>query len=338
MAALNYVLDWLAFNIQRRGKKLAVALLIIGGQGIGKSLIGDFTATLVGRPNVAFMDAGMLGSQFNSQFLTCQLAVINEYSSTIGRSGQAVMKHLITGETIFINAKGVAAFQIENRANFMLFSNDVDAAKLDGDDRRHFVWISSAIKLDDAYYRELCDWFYGEGKHVVLRYLMDRDITGFNPYAAPPRTASRAALIRESLSDQHQALLDKYEASEPPFDGPLVIISDAMEYLNEQRGPRFTTRQVASFLRSIGGIERGQVRLRARDGTERKPRVWIIDDHASWRDASDSVIAQAYHAPGAPRRVQPGARESFASAPASASPSTDSLDGPTVGTFDDLLH
>lgn len=338
MEALNYVLDWLAFNVQRRGKKLAVALLIIGGQGIGKSLIGEFMATLVGRANVAFMDAGMLGSQFNSQFLTCQLAVINEYSSSIGRSGQAIMKHLITGETIFVNTKGVAAFQIENRANFILFSNDVDAAKLDADDRRHCVWISRATKREDAYYRDLCEWFYGEGKHMVLQFLLDRDLSSFSPYAAPPRTESRAALIRESLSDQHQQLLEKYEAAEAPFDSPLVIIADAMEYLNDQRGLRFTTRQIASFLRSIGGIERGQVRLRAHDGTDRKPRVWVIDDHITWAHASDSVIAQAYRAPGSPRRVLPGTREAFVPTPVDTSAPTDAPGGPTVGTFDDLLH
>lgn len=307
LAAVEHLLNWMAFTLQNPGKKLASAVLIIGGQGVGKSLIGEFHATLVGRDNTAFMDAGMLGSAFNGQLMSCNLVVVNEYNASIGRAGYAVMKHLITGETIFINQKGVAVFQIQNRCNFLLFSNDLDAAKLDSDDRRYFVWHSHAAKKPQEYYTELCDWFYGEGKHHVLDYLLSRDLSGFNPYAAPPQTAARAALIRESMNDQIQALYDALEMGAPPFDSELVIIADAIEYLNGLKGPRYSVRHLSTFLRAQGAEEIGQRRIVDRDGTVRKPRVWALDNVERWRSSSESEIAAAYVRPGTPRpRVNAG--------------------------------
>lgn len=303
--AVDHMLNWLAFTLQNPGKKLASAVLIIGGQGVGKSLIGEFHATLVGRDNTAFMDAGMLGSAFNGQLMSCNLVVVNEYNASIGRSGYAVMKHLITGETIFINQKGVAVFQIQNRCNFLLFSNDLDAAKLDSDDRRYFVWHSHAVKRPQEYYAELCEWFYGEGKHHVLDFLLSRDLSNFNPYAAPPQTAARAALIRESMNDQVQALYDAMEMGAAPFDGELVVISDAVEYLNGLKGPRFTVRHLSTFLRAQGAEEIGQRRIADRDGSFRKPRVWALENVDRWRNSSESEIAAAYVKPGTP---QPRAR------------------------------
>jgi hypothetical protein len=237
------------------------------------------------------------------------LVVVNEYASSTTKSARAVLKCLITSPTIFCNQKGIAAFQIENRANLLMFSNDVDAAKLDKDDRRHFVWQSAASKREPEYYTALCNWFENEGKHAVLDYLENFDLSDFNPHAAPPKTASRAALIRESMSDQLQALHDMHEAGESPFDGELVVIGDVVEYLNARRGPRFTSRDIAAFLRSVGGYQLGQCRLPGVDGIERKPRVWALQNADRWVSAAESDIAQAYAIPGGPRQVagtQPG--------------------------------
>ena len=38
-AAVEHLLNWMAFTLQNPGKKLASAVLIIGGQGVGKTLI-----------------------------------------------------------------------------------------------------------------------------------------------------------------------------------------------------------------------------------------------------------------------------------------------------------
>lgn len=307
--AIKFFLQFTAHMLQKPQDKMAFAVLIIGGQGIGKSLLGEFLALLVGMENSAFIDMGMLTSQFNGFVLASHLIVVNEFTSSASKATRAVLKGLITSPVLYCNQKGIAAVQIQNRSNLIMFSNDVDVAKLDSDDRRHFVWNSAAVKREPAYYTELYTWFGNEGKHAVMEYLLNFDLSDFNPHAAPPKTASRAALIRESMSDQQQALHDMHESGEAPFDGELVVIGDVVEYLNARRGPRFTSRDIAAFLRSVGGYQLGQCRLPGVDGTDRKPRVWALHNADRWVSAAESDIAAAYVIPGGPRHVadtQPG--------------------------------
>lgn len=301
--AVKFVLQFMAHMLQKPEVKMAFAILIIGGQGIGKSLIAEFLAVLVGMENTAFVDMDMLTSPFNGFLLKSQLIVVNEFSSSANKATRAVIKNLITSSVLFCNQKGIAAIQIQNYANLILFSNEADAAKLDKDDRRFFVWLSSAQKRSPQYYTILCNWFENEGKHAVLDFLLNVDLSDFNPHAAPPKTESRAALIRESLSDQQQALHDMLESGEAPFDNELLVISDAVEFLNSRRGPRFTSREIASFLRSMGAHQLGQCRLKAHDGSERKPRVWALHNVDRWANAAEGVIAQAYVIPGGPHRL-----------------------------------
>jgi hypothetical protein len=48
----------------------------------------------------------------------------------------------------------------------------------------------------------------GDGAAFTLHFLLNRDLSAFNPNAAPPTNASREALIHEAMSDQQQMLLE----------------------------------------------------------------------------------------------------------------------------------
>ncbi len=308
VVAFQFVLFFMAHMLQKPAEKMHFALLIIGGQGIGKSLIAEFLSILIGLENTAFIDMGMLSSQFNGFLSKSHLVVVNEFSSGASRSVRSLLKNLITAPILFANEKGIPAIQIANRTNLLMLSNDADAANIDGDDRRHFVWHSQALKRDAEYYTRLVMWFNAEGKHAVLDHLLTLDLSNFNPHAAPPKTAARAALVRESMSDQEQTLTDLYEAGEAPFEQNLAVIGDVVEHLNARRGLRFTLRHVSAFFRTIGAQNLGQCRMRSNNGTERKPHVWALVNAAQWLEASENDIAHAYATPGMPQRVKPEMR------------------------------
>jgi hypothetical protein len=303
--AVTFFIRFMAHMIQRPGKKLMCAPLIIGGQGIGKSLLGEFFSMLLGEHNTAAIDASSLTSQFND-YAQSHLIVINEFSSAVTKSARSLLKGLITSPTIFLNRKNVPAIAIRNRTNLIMFSNDHSALPLERDDRRYFVWISRATRQTPEYYAELAAWMQGEGAAHTLDYLQNVDLTDFNPNAAPPTNASRDALIQESMSDQHQLLQELFDAHEPPFAGDLVVTSDAVEYLNSQRGPRYVVRQVASFLQLIQAAALGQCRLTDIDGSVRKPRVWAVRDADAWVNRQESDIARAYRKPGLPTPTAAG--------------------------------
>ncbi|MET3606029.1 hypothetical protein ABIC99_003864 [Sphaerotilus sulfidivorans] len=302
--AVTFFTSFMAHMIQKPEQKLMCAPLLIGGQGIGKSLLGEFFSSLIGAHNTASIDASSLTSQFND-YAQSHLIIINEFSSAVSKAARAMLKGLITSPTIFLNRKNVPAIPIANRTNLLMFSNDHAALPLERDDRRYFVWISRAQRQPQEYYATLAAWMQGEGAAHTLHYLQNFDLTDFNPNAAPPTNASREALIQESMSDQHQLLQELFEAGEAPFTGDLVVTSDVVEYLNSQRGPRFTVRQVAAFLQQVQGAALGQCRLTESDGSTRKPRVWAVRNVDSWVGRLESDIARAYRKPGLPVPVAP---------------------------------
>lgn len=315
--AVAFFIKYMAHMIQHPAVKLMCAPLIIGGQGIGKSLLGEFFANLVGKHNTAFIDLNDLSSQFNG-YARSHLIVVNEFAGSASKSVRALLKGLITSPVIYLNQKNVAAIPIANRANLIMFSNDHAALPLERDDRRYFVWISRAERQAPEYYAELAAWMSGEGAAYTLHYLKNVDLSDFNPNAAPPTNASRDALIQESMSDQHQMLQELFEAFEPPFANDLVVTSDVVEYLNSQRGPRFTVRHVASFLQLVKAAALGQCRLTDADGSVRKPRVWAARNVEAWLGRQESEIARAYRKPGLPM-------------PAPAASSGSGLDRPRPG-------
>lgn len=317
--AVNFMLDFMAHMLQKPHIKMMCAPLIIGGQGIGKSMLGEFFARLVGEHNTAFIDLNDLASQFNG-YARSHLIIVNEFSSSASKTVRALLKGLITSPTVSLNQKNIAAIQIANRANLMLFSNDPAALPLERDDRRYFVCISRAKRQSSEYYAELANWMAGDGAAFTLHFLLNRDLSAFNPNAAPPTNASRDALIHEAMSDQHQMLLELFEAGQPPFAADLIVTSDVAEYMNSQRGPRFTVRHVAAFLQQIGAAALGQCRITDTDGTVRKPRIWAVANTEYWVSQQESEIARAYRKPGLPMP-----------APAPAASSGSGLDRPRPG-------
>ncbi|MFV3131121.1 primase-helicase family protein [Niveispirillum sp. KHB5.9] len=290
---IDAVLNFLAFLVQHPGEKPAWAVLLIGGQGIGKSLLGGMLAKLFGERNVQVITAEQLRSSFNPWISKAHLVVVNEIPGPGDRQAAAQLKSYITDPTITVNEKNIPTYSIRNRASFFLISNEDDAARLDPDDRRFLVWKSKAQKKPGSYYKWLMRWFNQGGAERVLHFLMTRDLADFNPHAAPPRTRARGELAMDSRDDVQAYLQNAFDAGEPPFKHDLVVGNHVINHLNEVRRMKVTPKALSKFFRSIDAVEVGQKRML--DGT--KPRVWAIRQHERWKAASEEEIAEAYRTP-----------------------------------------
>lgn len=291
---IDAVLNFLALLVQHPGEKPAWAVLLIGGQGIGKSLLGGMLAKLFGERNVQIITAEQLRSSFNSWISMAHLVVVNEIPGPGNHQVAAQLKSYITDSYIKVNEKNIPVYSIRNRASFFLISNEDDAARLDPDDRRFLVWKSKAQKKSASYYKWLMRWFNGGGAERVLHFLRARDLAGFDPHAAPPRTRARSELAMDSRDDVQAYLQNAFDAGEVPFKHDLAVANHVVNHLHGTRRMTITLKALGKFLRSIGAEELGQKRLP--DGT--KPRIWAIRDHEKWRTASEEEIAKTYRMPG----------------------------------------
>lgn len=286
--AIDFFLDAVASLIQAPTRKWAFMILIVGGQGVGKSLLCEMIANLIGRRNTAFPTIEAIKGNFTAWLSSVQLVVVHELEK-MSRDVGTRLKHWISSDLLLINGKNLPEFYIKNYANIVACSNHIDVAHLDADDRRIFSWVSQAQKRSPDYYANLCQWFFnGTGNAIVLDFFKNRDISGFNSNASPPKTAGREMLISNSRSEAENFLSDALESGAPPFACDLVTTSETLQYLRVHH-IRCTHADVRRFLLQIGALSLGQCRVR---GT--RPNLWAIRTPEVWANATHDEITNAY--------------------------------------------
>ncbi|KAA6376855.1 MAG: hypothetical protein EZS28_027619, partial [Streblomastix strix] len=216
----EYILNWMAWLIQNPGKKSRAAIVIQGRQGIGKNRFTDVIAELTSRyscSNITNIDE--FTGRFNSVVENKMFAVLNEMMNyNDSKKGVAtVMKSIISDLTIRINEKNQPRRTAENVMNIIYVTNADMPVQLDTDDRRHLVCtcktvhqVSEEHKEDVEYFNELSQSYTQEFYENLMTFLLERDISQFNPTLIP-MTEAKKQLINVSRSPIDDVIMEHYE-------------------------------------------------------------------------------------------------------------------------------
>ena len=120
---------------------------------------------------------------------------------------QGRLKALITDSHLQINEKFRPRRLEKNHANFVFFSNRIDIAKLDRDDRRYaVVWTPPA--LSQNFYDDVAAEIRAGGAAALLSHLMAMDLGDFGPHSKPPMTRAKHELINLGLDSTDRFFLE----------------------------------------------------------------------------------------------------------------------------------
>lgn len=191
----NWVLRWLAFPLQHPGAKMQTALLIHGPEGTGKNTVFGAVRQAYGRYGFTFTQVE-LESQFNGIFSGKLFGIGNEVVSRAELyHQQGRMRNMITESEWPINEKNLPARMEQNHCNMVFFSNRIDIAKLDPDDRRYCV-IWTPDPADASLYLEAKAELEAGGAAALHWHLLhDVQLGGFNEHTKPPMTRAKRELI-----------------------------------------------------------------------------------------------------------------------------------------------
>ena len=191
----NWVLKWMAFPLQHPGAKMQTALLIHGPEGTGKNTVFGAVRQAYGRYGFTFTQVE-LESQFNGIFSGKLFGIGNEVVSRAELyHQQGRMRNMITEGEWPINEKNLPARMEQNHCNMVFFSNRIDIAKLDPDDRRYCV-IWTPEPADASLYLEAKAELAAGGAAALHHFLLhDVDCTGFDEHSKPPMTRAKRELI-----------------------------------------------------------------------------------------------------------------------------------------------
>ncbi|GAQ86640.1 hypothetical protein KFL_003010150 [Klebsormidium nitens] len=214
-ACYEYILNWLAHQVQRPGKKIGVALVFKSKEGAGKNIIWDFVGLrILGEDLYLYCnDLDKVIGRFNSISANRLLTVFDEVSSWGGayKSNNRFKSH-ITQERSMLEKKGIDPIQVRDFCNSVFTTNEEWPVKRGVDDRRYAAVEASNEKLGDKeYFTRLGNELeQPETAKRFFQYLLSLDISTWNAKLVP-QTAWGEALRAHSIptyASMVQALLE----------------------------------------------------------------------------------------------------------------------------------
>jgi putative DNA primase/helicase len=198
----SWVLKWLAYPLQRPGAKMHSAVVVHGPQGAGKNLFFEAYARIFGE-YARVLGQEALEDKFNADWAEKKLFILAD--EVLARADlfhiKNRLKGFITGGTIRVNPKNIAAHNEKNQMNIVFLSNERQPLVLEHDDRRHCViWCPPPPPKD--YFRAVLAEMDNGGVPALYHHLLHLDLGDFNHATPPPMSDSKADLIQQSASSE----------------------------------------------------------------------------------------------------------------------------------------
>lgn len=303
--ATKLFLKWCAITIQKPHIRIPWAPLIITTtQQVGKGLIYQILQKILGPHNTAMIgprDISDKGSQFNEFLSGTLLVCLDEMKTAHKWDSMETLKPLMTEKTLMINHKHGHKGQENIFANFICFSNHLDAAALEQNDGRFWVIVNREKRKDAKYYIRLGDWLEGDGPAHLKLWLQQMNCKGFDFRFPPPMTEAKKAMIEGSRSPIEVLLCDAIEDRDGPFKADIVDIKLVERYIMQTADkPRLSTQEQYQIRQLY--IERtealAQERYRVQLGDSNKGgeryRCRSVRKFVDWFNATPEDIAFEY--------------------------------------------
>jgi hypothetical protein len=220
------ILDWMAQRVQHPEQKINHALGLGGGQGIGKDWLLHALKRAVGSWNFQEVSPPDLLER-NNPFVKAVVLRMNE-AHDLGDGGRIDRYALYERTKIYAAAppdvlpcvdKYIRRHYVPNAVGLIITSNHkTDGVYLPSDDRRHLMAWSDCKKeqFSKEFWNEKWRWMLTGGADHVAAYLIQRDISAFDPCAVPRQTTAFFEIVNANQAPEDHALADALDELDRP--------------------------------------------------------------------------------------------------------------------------
>jgi len=196
-----WLFNWMAALVQWPGRHAFTALVLRGGEGVGK---GHFAHLMLGalfhpQQYLHIIGAGMLTGQFNEHLSGKVLVFADE--STWGGDPKAAdkLKGMVTESTVPIERKFLPLVEEPSCLHIVIASNNEWPVAIPRDDRRFVVFdVPDTKRQMESYFTPLRDELRDGGLAALLFDLMDHEIDDV-ALRHPPITKGKREVMMQSL-------------------------------------------------------------------------------------------------------------------------------------------
>lgn len=284
--------QWLAYPLQHPGEKMYTYVLMWGrAHGTGKSMIGYCMRQIYGK-NWTEIKNEHLNSSHNEWAENKQFVLGDEL--TLGEDKRDVcekLKGTITQEEMRINIKFIPSYVLRDRINYYFTSNHPDAFFLEDKDRRAFVHEVKGEPLPFEFYKKFERWMRADlhpgasGPSALFDYLLNVDLTGFEPRGHAPMTDAKREMMQNTRSDLGSWVARLREQPDEvlkigngaPLAYRLWKVEDLLRLYDPEGKTRTTSTTLARELRRQGFQKAGNG-MSCPTKTDGQCRLWVIRD------------------------------------------------------------
>jgi hypothetical protein len=288
----NIFLDFMAWNIQHPGKKILWSMLLQSGEGVGKSYFGDVLMMLLGKENVSKPSNDEIHEIYTGWAKNCSLVIIEELMARGRMDLMNRLKPIVTQADIQIREMYCPPYSQPNVFNILIFTNYEDSLITGQDDRRYCIIYSKQKAQDAKYYRELWDWTRAH-PGAILHWLMERDLSSFDPQARAPHTSWKQQLIYASMPPLQQWMMECIDTETWPFQSDIIGTLHLKQCLpREFTG--ISIKALGDALRAVGCRQYDRNEGQIEFSTGARARMWSVRRHEVWASAEAGTWIHEY--------------------------------------------
>jgi len=320
---IDYLLNWMAYAVQKPWEPGQVAVVLRGDQGTGKGVFAEGFGALWGRHFSHIADSAHLVGQFSAHTRECVVMYADEAVASDDSRAESKLKALVTEATLVTEAKGVDAEQTPNYIHLIMASNAKWVVPAGAWDRRYFVLdVVPSHRQDSTYFRALKAQFYEQGgREALLHMLLSRDLTGFN-VRSKPNTRGLREQQEMSLTPEEEWWYGKLRDRElltgqgwPDQVYSETLLHDYELHMGKNRGGRVSSYRLYKFLEHVTSCQVKKPQLKhatpvmvvGRDGIGRevlRPYAYVLPDADSCR-ALWAALGKPSNWPADPGEIEP---------------------------------
>lgn len=316
----RWVMAWLAQIFQQPHKKLGTSLVLRGGGGAGKSIIGAVIRKLLGEHFTSASQGSQITGKFNAHLKACLFLLSEEAFWAGDKQAEGAIKELITGEWTLLEHKGKDVVRVRNYTRLFVVSNENWVVPAGMNARRFAVFDVAKTHMGDiAYFAALMKQMESGGYEALLYHLLHEvDLSGVDLRNAPKTDALLEQKIA-SFTPEQGWLMDLLQTGFLPWGSietvgnntcPAPRLFDRYTQHARVSGSRHRAiaTQIGIFLKKmIPALERHDGLYKvwnesAAEMTERRGSIYHFPPLAECRKAFSDLIGQPIAWAGGGRR------------------------------------
>ena len=233
-------------------------------QGVGKQLNFDIISSLVGSTHAVRVKGKNLTSEFNAEYFSALMILVDEANGVAGEAGQEALKMLI-GD-MYGNIRAMRRDRQTTRQPYHhiteLHSNSVTGVKISPDDRRFYIIHSISRPLDDEVYnnagkmlpsREIDnDEHSTKCLSKLRRYFQDLVYLHDEFPQRAPKSKWKKEVSVQSQDNLVQMIMQGIDEGSPFFDSDIITTQSVMEFLKvEHHYTKVSPQKIAAALNNL---------------------------------------------------------------------------------------